>query len=118
MGRFRAHALTSRADFRKVYRQGTAERAPHLVVRALQRPIAGQHGRFAVIVSRKLGGAVQRNRIRRRIRESVRQMGGPSEGMDAVWVAQAGIEKLSFEQIGQEVSEVMEKIGKRCVRLP
>lgn len=45
-------------------------------------------------------------------------MGGPSEGMDAVWVAQAGIEKLSFEQIGQEVSEVMEKIGKGCVGLP
>lgn len=72
---------------------------------------------MAVVVSRKQGGAVQRNRIRRRIKEIVRRRGGPPGDTHVVFVAQSGVERLRFCEVEEEIDELLKgittKMGQR-----
>lgn len=43
-------------------------------------------GRYGLVVSKKVGGAVQRNQARRRLRAAIELAGGIPRGMDAVVV--------------------------------
>src|SRR5271163_4471844 len=62
--------LVRRGDFDAVYRAGKRRSSSHFTVffRANQLPVS----RFGFSIKKALGGAVVRNRIRRRIREIVR----------------------------------------------
>lgn len=66
----RAVRLVRRADFEAVYRRGRRRASKNFVVFCL--PNALPHSRFGISVKRALGGAVRRNRIRRRTREILR----------------------------------------------
>jgi ribonuclease P protein component len=64
--------LLRHADFQRVYKQGRRHFAAHLTVFYLHRP--DREGlRVGFTVGRVLGGAVQRNRMKRRMREAVRK---------------------------------------------
>ena len=72
--------LLKHADFERVYTQGRRHFAAHLTVFYLARPDNGAADVTAVTrvgftVSKALGGAVQRNRMKRRLREAVRLQG-------------------------------------------
>ena len=67
----RALRLLRHADFERVYKQGRRYFARHMTVFFLLRP-PGNGLRVGFTVGRMLGGAVERNRIKRRLREAVR----------------------------------------------
>ncbi|MFN8131784.1 MAG: ribonuclease P protein component [Solirubrobacteraceae bacterium] len=61
--------LSRSADFERVYRQGRSQSSRFLVVYTF--PRAGEaEPRLGLSVSRKLGGAVDRNRVKRLLREA------------------------------------------------
>ena len=69
--------LLRHADFERVYKQGRRHFSPSMSVFYLQRDLAGAKSqatgpRIGFTVGRSLGGAVQRNRMKRRLREAVR----------------------------------------------
>jgi ribonuclease P protein component len=73
--------LLRHADFQRVYKQGRRHFAAHMTVFYLRRENVGSDGmpmfptsgpRVGFTVGRVLGGAVERNRIKRRLREAVR----------------------------------------------
>lgn len=66
----RLKTLKKPREFDRVFRQGRSVAGQHLVLYCLKRPRAGR--RVAFCVSKKLGSAVVRNRIRRRLREVYR----------------------------------------------
>ena len=74
----RTARLLRHADFERVYKQGLLHFSPSMPVFYLQRttqpagtkPASGL--RIGFTVGRALGGAVQRNRMKRRLREAVR----------------------------------------------
>lgn len=72
--------------FRRMYSKGRSAVTPFLV--AYCRPNGRDHNRLGVTVSTKLGGAVVRNRARRRLREVFR-LAAPDlkPGFDIVLVA-------------------------------
>lgn len=78
--------LLRHADFERVYKQGRRHFAAHMTV--FYRARAGETAdgsvglRVGFTVSKALGGAVQRNRMKRRLREAVRLQGLPA-GLDA-----------------------------------
>lgn len=66
----RAHRLTRSGDYARVRRQGRSRAHPLLVL--VLAPNGGETTRVGIIVGKKIGTAVVRNRVKRLLREAVR----------------------------------------------
>jgi ribonuclease P protein component len=62
--------LSRSGEFERVYREGRSHASRYLVVYAFPRTEDDGDARLGVSVGRKLGGAVERNRIKRLLREA------------------------------------------------
>jgi ribonuclease P protein component len=93
----RRRRLSRSGDFDRVYREGDSRGNRFLVLYAFARAEAGRGDgpRLGVSVGRKLGGAVQRNRVKRALREAFWALADqlPPEH-DFVIVARPGAEEL------------------------
>ncbi len=93
--------LRKTCDIQRVQRQGVRVRMSHLMLMFL--PGATGRVRIALTVSRKVGNAVVRNRVKRWIREAVRQqLDCIPRGFDVVIIAHpqainAGLSGLSLD---------------------
>ena len=73
---------------------------------------ADQHdlnGRVAFIAGKKLGGAVWRNRAKRRMRSVCRGLGGSFPGWDVAFVARRSIADAPFEDMSKQVLKALKK---------
>jgi ribonuclease P protein component len=86
--------LTRSAEFERVYRQGRSTANRYLVLYTFPNPATDQP-RVGLSVSRRVGGAVQRNRVKRVLREAVAAAGEQlsSQG-DIVVVARPDVLEL------------------------
>jgi ribonuclease P protein component len=87
--------LSRSAEFERVYRQGRSTANRHLVLYTFPNP-STLTPRLGLSVSRKVGGAVERNRVKRLLRESF--AGAESQlrpGQDVVVVARPDARELA-----------------------
>ncbi|MDQ3647639.1 MAG: ribonuclease P protein component [Actinomycetota bacterium] len=92
----RRRRLSRSGEFERVYREGRSHANRHLVVYAF--PRAEQHGdpRLGVSVGRKLGGAVERNRVKRLLRDAFWNTAAElGDGHDFVIVARPEARELA-----------------------
>src|SRR5437879_1449880 len=95
----RAGRLTSDADFRRTYTSGRRSNTGPLVVHALS---TGENrpARVGISAGKGLGGSVERNRAKRRLREAVRLIRDDlAAGSDVVFVATAAILAVPFQEL-------------------
>jgi ribonuclease P protein component len=108
----RAHRLTRGADYARVKQGGTAFRGAHCLLVALECP--DETTRVGFIASKKgVGGAVQRNRARRRLREIVRRrwVRVPVSGLWLMFVAYRTAPTAPHQDLASDVERVMTAAG-------
>ena len=101
--------LRSREDFRRVNAKGRTRSDRLMVVRFV--PNDRDHDRFGISTGRRLGGAVQRNRVRRRVREVLRQ--APNEtghGWDILIVARPACAGATFDELHATLEGLLDAI--------
>ncbi|HMK28635.1 MAG TPA: ribonuclease P protein component [Terriglobales bacterium] len=109
----RRRKLLKHADFQRVYKNGKRLFGGHLTFFYLPRAeqLAEDGPRLGLTVSRALGGAVDRNRIRRRVREAVRlHLGELSIPMDVVINPKKSASTVAFAQLEAEVTHAFQVI--------
>ena len=115
----RAARLLKHSDFERVYKQGRRHFSPHMTVfylRGAETGDAARGSRVGFTVSKALGGAVERNRIKRRLREAVRFRLKALNGAGAIDVVinpKKSVLLLDFELILEEVGLAFEAIAKK-----
>ncbi|CAN5501735.1 MAG: ribonuclease P protein component [Actinomycetota bacterium] len=107
--------ITDSPEFDRVYRQGAAYRGKLFSVHAF----AKEHGspRLGLSVSKKVGKAVVRNKVRRRMKEIFHARTGELEGMgsglDFVVSARPASSDASFRDLEREFSVALKKLEGR-----
>ena len=73
--------------------------------------------RFGFSVSKRVGGAVVRNQVRRRVREVVRlQLPQIATGYDVVFVARTPVAQAAYPQIANSVDRLLRLAGLAAVK--
>ena len=96
-------------EFRRIYRNGKSAVSPQLVIYC-QRNRRG-HSRLGVSVSTKLGCAVVRNRVRRRIREIYRlNKAKMLPGYDLIVVARVRAVETDYQKLDRTYLRLLEQL--------
>ena len=104
--------LKKNSDFRRLYAKGKSAVTPYLVLYA--RPNRLGENRLGYTVSVKLGHAVVRNRVRRRLREIYR-LNAPQlrQGHDIVIVARSRAVGSEYRKLNAAFLRACESLGLR-----
>jgi ribonuclease P protein component len=102
--------LRRRADFEAIGRHGTARSTPLLVLRWMRTDRADT--RVGLATPRTLGGAVQRNRVRRRLRMLIRErIDRVGPGWDLLVIARPAAGEASHADLGAALDALLRRSG-------
>lgn len=104
----RPRSLRDGRDFRRVYAEG--RRARSNGVTAWAAAAREGEGRVGIVVPGSVGTAVVRNRIKRRLRAVVREL-GPERGGDVVLRADHTAGSLPYQELEKHVKVALDKAG-------
>lgn len=104
--------LKSSADFQRISKLGKRSSFPGFILQALRKEGPAPF-RFGLTVSRKVGNAVMRNRVKRRLREIIRLSGAGDrlEGWEIVLIGRTAGASLDFTRMQQDFALALRNVG-------
>lgn len=98
--------IKKRKDFLKVYEDGVRVNSKHFIV-ILSRNQAGNK-RLGITVTKKVGNAVKRNRIKRLLREFFRlNKEALPDSFDIVIIVKKGVTFLTYNDVYEELTALL-----------
>ena len=105
----RTQGLKKDSDFRKVYKHGKSFANRYLVMYILKNK--SENSRIGISVSKKVGKAIIRNKVRRRIKESYRLNidENVKYGYDIVFIARVAIKDAEYKDVEKSMKHLVKK---------
>ncbi len=104
----RQYRLRRNSDFQRVRRSGKFYASPFMALAFLRNEL--DYTRFGFVVSKRLGTAVQRNKIKRRMREATRLRASQvKQGFDLIFIAKPPINQASYAEIEQSLEDLLQQ---------
>jgi ribonuclease P protein component len=103
------HSLRRARDFERVYRSGRRVTRDGLTIIAAPGP-PGEASRVGLAVPARVGNAVVRNRVRRRLRAAARAC-VPAAGCDVVVRAAPGLVGRNFQEVTKDMGAALAAAG-------
>lgn len=108
----REYRIRKQAEFDKIYRQSKRFRSDGLTILVHFNNSRESVTKFGIVVSKKIGNAVVRNKLKRQFRAIFREsILSLKSGLEIVVVAYPGIEKLSFAEINRVIENTLKAIN-------
>lgn len=105
----KAVRLRKRRDYLSLQREGSRRHTPQFVV--VWRPGAQPRSRLGVTVSTRVGGAVQRNRVKRFVREVFRRRRGELRSVvDVLVIAKPGAAALGYDEAARQLERGLDLV--------
>lgn len=102
--------LRRRAEFVAVQSSGRKVHGKLFMALVAQSTPSSSIGRVGLTVTKRIGNAVTRNRIKRRTREWLRRNGWVPAGRDVVLVAKDGAAAATSAELGADLSRIVQRI--------
>jgi ribonuclease P protein component len=102
------HRLLKSDEFQRVRRGRCRVRTPTLMVGYLANSVG--HLRLGLVVSRKVGNAVVRNRVKRKLREAFRHLSVDTASLDLVVIARPRAVRREFHELASELHSAVRRI--------
>ena len=104
--------LRQRVDYLAVQSSGRKLHGRHVLAIAQPRPASDPRGRLGLTVTKKVGNAVVRNRIKRLLREWLRLHGWVPTGWDMVLVAKdSAARQVHPDDFGPDLSRILRQLS-------
>jgi ribonuclease P protein component len=104
----RRDVLRRKEDFSRVYKKGKSVGDRYVVVFALRNQLG--YSRISFLASKKVGNSVKRNRARRLMRESVREIGSLPEGYDFIIIARNTINDKKCADVKKSIEAALRRL--------
>jgi ribonuclease P protein component len=103
--------IHSQRDFNKVFKKGLRLESAIIKILAYQNPQA-KRPRMALITSRKVGKATDRNRTKRRLREIFRtNKNFLAQGLDLLFILKPKTATANYVDLEKSILELLKKAG-------
>ena len=109
MPRTTDHRLRRSSDFDRVSNIGKGRANELVVLRYAPNDMDAMRAGYAV--SKRVGGAVTRNAVKRRLRAAVRKLGPRESGVDLVFIARPQTAQADYRGIEDAVADVLKRAG-------
>jgi ribonuclease P protein component len=108
--------LSRSAEFDRVFREGRSHASRHLILHAFPRPDGDEEEpRLGVSVGRRVGAAVERNRVKRLLREAFWALSDElPAGHDFVLVARPDARELARERGEAGIEDALRELLERA----
>lgn len=105
------YRLNKRGSFSYVYARGTRVNGDKITLCFI--PSSAPSPRIGFSVNNKIGHAVVRNLVKRRMRAIIADEIPSLKGCQAVFIARRGVDELSFDRLRDSVKKCLDRSGLR-----